>query len=169
MVTGQWQVLKNGEWVDIAGQTELTLVTTTDVVGKYVRYVETGTIDGVSTTSESNQFGPIVGKDAPPVIKLNVSGSPTASKFKIGWKKPRGTENPVKYRVTLKQKGFKRIIIRKAVTPPKTSVTVTRKALLKASVLPRGDMALVRYRVFVEAVYPASTSRLKGTGFWVRL
>lgn len=40
---------------------------------------------------------------------------------------------------------------------------------LLASTLPRGDMALVRHRVFVEVVYTTGTSKLKGSGFWVRL
>lgn len=171
VVTGRWQINENGTWTDVEGATSLTLTVTSAMAGGTLRYVETGVVDGVEIESPSNEIGPIESLATPKPIKVNVQGRPNANKFKVNWKQPPGSQAPITYRVTLRQKGFKKIIIRKGVTPPKTSVTLSRKQLLRVSQRPRGDMAglVLRYRVMVEAIYPNGNSPLAKSAFDMRV
>lgn len=104
---------------------------------------------------------------------LTVKGGPTASKYKISWKAPAGAtgDRPVqRYRLTLNQRGIKKLIVLKHLKSTTHNFTITRKTLLKNSVITRGDVrADLGYRVRVEAINAEGAGPIAASFFTLRI
>ncbi|MFZ1362992.1 MAG: fibronectin type III domain-containing protein [Candidatus Nanopelagicales bacterium] len=96
--------------------------------------------NGAGTSTMSVASGSVKAGEA--AIKLpnkpakeSIKGKPTAKKFVVSWSKPKGTNarRPVVgYRLTVKLRGQKKILIVKSLNKNRTSYTLTRKQLLRA-------------------------------------
>lgn len=75
--------------------------------------------------------------DAP--RKPQTTGSPTATAYKVKWVKSKNANADTRYEVRVNQRGSSKVIILKFTK--KTSLTLTRKQLLKAMQRARGDVA----------------------------
>lgn len=102
-----------------------------------------------------------------------VAGGPRAKVYKISWKSPTMTDDgrPVaRYRVTIKQKGYKKLILRKGLPSSTKSYNVTRKYLLRNSMRTRGDMTThLRYVVKIEAINAKGAGPLATTYILLKL
>lgn len=100
--------------------------------------------------------------------ETKVKGGPFAKKFVISWNAPHdpGDRPVIAYRLLLNQRGFKHLIIKKKLPSSQESFSISRKKLLKNSVLTRGDVRdAVAYRVRVQALNSAGVGSVSTRHF----
>lgn len=68
-----------------------------------------------------------------------VTGTPTATKYTVGWKAPKNATKDTRYQIRVTQRGSSKVLIFK--TTKKRTLTLTRKQLIKAMQRTRGDVA----------------------------
>lgn len=90
---------------------------------------------------------------------VKVAGKPTASKYKVSWKKSANATSATKYVVRVFKPGSKKSVIIKKSTK-KLSSTITRKQLRSAWLRSRGEVGgVVSFRVTVTAQTGKKTSK----------
>lgn len=106
--------------------------------------------------------------------ELAVKGNSTSSKYKFSWDAPlaANTNRPVvKYRLTVKQRGYKKVIVRKNLPSSQHNYSISRKTLIKHSVLPRGDIRarILHYQVRVKAINTEGVGPISTHNFSLKL
>lgn len=93
--------------------------------------------------------------------KVKVAGKPTAKKFKVSWKAPKSGGAVANYKVKVTQAGKKKAIVNKKLGKSKTSITISRSALLKGSSSrsTRGEVAFAKFKVKVSAANSTGSSK----------
>lgn len=95
--------------------------------------------------------------------KVKVRGNQKSSKRTIAWNTPSAGGPVARYRVVIKQRGFKRIVLSKFTKATQRKLIVTKRQLLRHSRIPkrRGEHSFkgtLRYNVWVYAINSAGTS-----------
>lgn len=125
--------------VALVSESEIKCKTPSGVNGK-ADIVVTNTDGGITTVSDAFTYVTAADDPKKPAkpnkpARQKISGKPNAKKFKVSWSLPKGTSasRPVTgFRLTVQQRGKKKIIILRNLGKKTTSYTLTRKQLLRA-------------------------------------
>lgn len=103
--------------------------------------------------------------------KLRISGTAVSKKRIASWLAPSSGGEVSLYRFTVRQAGYKRLIIDRNVVAPKTKTTFTKAALLRKTVRSKGDIRakVYRYVATVRAENAAGSSTVSRVVFTVRV